>query len=111
MIAEESELCTEDGIKARLVRRNNRDKALALLLVKLLFFEHADFVIGGVHAPILDVEIELRQIEVRAHSVTTQDAEAFVVPIGNPLGGQPVSNETLAVRLDEGTGPGDDGFI
>jgi len=54
-----------------------------LLLLELLFFKHAKFVIGGVHAPILNIEIKFGQVEIGADGVDTEDAVALIAAIGN----------------------------
>src|SRR5205085_8355426 len=85
--------------------------ALALLLVELLFFQHADFVIGGVHAPILDVDVKLGEVEVRPDGMSTEDAEPFVVAISDAVAGQPIGDEPFASGLDKSSGFGRDGFV
>src|SRR6266436_4965053 len=88
-----------------------RDEPLAFPLVELLLFQHADFVFGGVHAPILDVDVELGEVEVGSDGMSAQDAKAFVVAVGNAMSGKPVSDEAFAIGPDESAGPGSDGFV
>ena len=44
-------------------------------------------VLRRVHAPVFDVDVELRQVEVGPDQVAFGDAEAFVVDVGDLLGG------------------------
>ena len=101
----------EQGIEFGFVRRVDGDESFALLLVKLLFLEHTDLVVGGVHAPVFDVNIQLGQIEVRADGVAVEDAIAFVVAVGDVVRGEPIRNKALAVRLHQGAGLGGDRFV
>src|SRR2546425_6196520 len=87
------------------------DEALALLLIKLLFLQHADFVIGGIHTPILDIDVEFGNVEVRADCVSTKDAEALVVAVGDVMGGEPIGDNAFAIGLDESSGFSSDGFV
>src|SRR5437660_342591 len=88
-----------------------RDEALALLLVELLFLQHADFVIGGIHTPILDIDVEFGKVEVRADGVSAKDAEALVVAVGDVVGGEPIGDDAFAIGLDQSSGFGNDGFV
>lgn len=81
------------------------------MLVELLLFEHANFVIGCVHAPVFDIDIEFRQVEIRPHGVAAENAIAFVVTVGDVVRAEPVGEHSLAMRLDEGAGFCGDGFV
>ena len=81
------------------------------MLLELLLFEHADFVFGCVHAPVFDIDIEFRQVEIRSHGVAAENAIAFVVAVGDVVRAEPVGEHSLVVRLDEGPGLCGDGFV
>ena len=98
---EEGKLGREHRVEMELVDREERDQALSLLLVELLFFEHPDLVVGGVHAPVLDIQVQLRQVEVRPDRGAVENAEALVVTEGDAVGGQPIGDEPFALRLDQ----------
>lgn len=57
----------------------------ALLLIKLLFLEHADLVLGCVHAPVFDIHVELRQIEIQADGLAVKNAKTFIIPVSDLL--------------------------
>src|SRR5438876_11061131 len=88
-----------------------RDEALALLLIELLFLQHADFVIGGIHTPILDIDVKFGKVEVRADGVSAKDAEALVVAVSDVMGGEPVGDDAFAIGLDQSSAFGSDGFV
>src|SRR5678815_1549479 len=90
MKTKESKFVAQDPIEPGLVLWMKEDQALAFLLVKLLFFVHADFVFGGVHAPVFDVEVEFGQEEVWADGVSGQDTELFVIAVSDTVRGEPV---------------------
>ena len=110
-MAEEGKFHAQDRIQTRLVRGIDRDEAFALLLIKLLFLEHADFVFRGIHAPVLEIDIEFREIEIGTHGVAAENPEALVVAIGEVAGGQPVGDQAFAVGLHRGTRFGDDRLV
>src|SRR5438093_242071 len=111
MVAEKSELSAKDAVEARFVRREDRDYALALLLVEVLFLQHANFVVCRIQAPVLNIDVQFWQIEVGANGVSVENAEPFVVAESGAVGGEPVGDETLAIGLHEGSGLGSDGFV
>ena len=110
-MAEQPQLGAKDDIEARFVRRMKRDEAFAFLLVKLLLFQHSDFVVSGVHAPILDVDVQLGQVEVGADGVSAEDSEPFVVAISDAVGDKPVGNQSFAIGLNQRSGFGGNGFV
>src|SRR5215510_6605326 len=81
------------------------------MLVKLLFLQHPDFVIRCIHAPILDVNVELGEVKVRPNGVPTDNAKALIVTVANATSSEPLRDEALAVGLDEGPGLGGDSFV
>jgi len=63
------------------VLRVDRYEALSLLLVEGLLFVHAHLVLGCVESPILDVDVQFGQIEVRADLKLRDDAVFVVVAV------------------------------
>lgn len=109
-VAEEGQFAAEDSVEIGFVGRVDGDEALAFLLIELLFFEHADFVVCGVHAPIFDIDVEFGQVEIRVNGVAVEDSVSLVVAVCDVVGGEPVGDEAFAVGLDEPASLGGDGF-
>lgn len=82
-----------------------------MLLVELLLEEHADLVVCGVQAPVLDVDVVTGQVEVRAHGISLDDLEFVVVSIFKSVGGQPVGDASFALRLHDGTVRGENALV
>ncbi len=109
-VAEEGEFAAEESVQMRLVWRVDGNEAFPFLLVELLFLEHADFVVRSVHAPVFDVYVEFRQVEIRADGMAVEDAVALIISVVDVVGDEPVGDDALAIGLDEGAGFGGDGF-
>jgi hypothetical protein len=62
----------KQGVEARFIGGVDGYEALALLLVEMLLFEHAEFEVGCVHSRVFDRDIEFRQVEIRPHGVAAE---------------------------------------